>query len=366
MSIHTYSLRPGPAVALVTLAMALSGCGDDLASLNSTPVAALAEPEEAKVVGEEVQIDAGDSADPDGDELVYVWTLEGPKESRAKLKGQGTAQASFEPDVPGTYTLELIVDDGKGGTAAATVVIAIGEPPLMCEEPHTECGSSCVDVSTDGKNCGECGNECGFGGGCNGGGCICLSGGTWCGEGECVDLRSDKEHCGECGNTCGDGTYCEGGECHGGADTKEIAEVLFWTNEFRRDGVTCCECADGSKSCPSCVPIRMPPVGEVAIHGLLNQAAQNHAQDMHDRRFFAHVNPDGEGPGHRARAVGFRGGVGENIAAGHRDAEAAVRAWIDSKSGHCTNLMNSRYRVMGVGYAPQGPQWVQKFSGSTQ
>lgn len=33
-------------------------------------------------------------------------------------------------------------------------------PPIVCETPKVVCGISCVDISRDMKNCGDCGQEC--------------------------------------------------------------------------------------------------------------------------------------------------------------------------------------------------------------
>lgn len=70
----------------------------------------------------------------------------------------------------------------------------------------------------------------------------------------------------------------------------------------------------------------------------------------------------------RAQAAGFEGGfVGENIAAGQVSPQAVVQDWVESP-GHCVNLMNPRYRYIGVGYVHQdgdryGHYWVQNFGG---
>ncbi len=64
----------------------------------------------------------------------------------------------------------------------------------------------------------------------------------------------------------------------------------------------------------------------------LSPIAYGHSRDMSVRRFFAHINPDGEGPHQRYLKAGFRCRVpigerrfltaGENIFSGHR-----VRTW---------------------------------------
>jgi hypothetical protein len=94
-----------------------------------------------------------------------------------------------------------------------------------CAKLETCCGGSCIalaDLKTDDLNCGQCGNACGGGQYCCQG--QCLSGGGKGGTGglcqctqdcgsqsccgtQCVDLTSDARNCGGCGNDCtGSGT----------------------------------------------------------------------------------------------------------------------------------------------------------------
>jgi uncharacterized protein YkwD len=91
---------------------------------------------------------------------------------------------------------------------------------------------------------------------------------------------------------------------------------------------------------------------------LLSQAAQNHAEDMLARQFFAHVNPDGVNPSGRFRAVGGQMGAGENIyrrtggttALSYGLAEKAQTGWMES-DGHRANLLSPGYQAFGYGIA---------------
>lgn len=112
----------------------------------------------------------------------------------------------------------------------------------------------------------------------------------------------------------------------------------------------------------------MPPVGPVALDTTLRLAARRHSQDMAARNYFEHDTPEGVGPAGRAAAAGYRSRfVGENIAAGQIDPARVMKAWMDSP-GHCKNLMDPDYRVLGVGYYFEGGDryehyWTQDFGG---
>jgi N-acetylneuraminic acid mutarotase len=61
----------------------------------------------------------------------------------------------------------------------------------------------------------------------------------------------------------------------------------------------------------------VPPAQPLAFHPLLIKAATLDAQDMNNRGFFSHVNPNGLGPSQRVRSTGFHARqVGEAIAGG--------------------------------------------------
>jgi uncharacterized protein YkwD len=132
-------------------------------------------------------------------------------------------------------------------------------------------------------------------------------------------------------------------------------QVLQLTNARRAAGAVC-----GNQS--------FAPAAPLAPNPALTAAARGHSRDMAERGFFEHTNPDGRTPADRAVAAGFQSRyVGENIAAGQRGPTEVVQAWMDSP-GHCQNIMDPHYRVLGVGYffSPQsshGHYWTQDFGG---
>lgn len=133
-------------------------------------------------------------------------------------------------------------------------------------------------------------------------------------------------------------------------------EVLSRTNQVRATGATC-----GGEE--------LAPAAPLVTHPALRAAARDHSRDMAERNYFAHVTPDGVQPSARATAAGYPSTfVGENIAAGQTTPANVLSAWINSP-GHCANLMDPRYRYLGVGYFLDGGgdqfghYWTQNFGG---
>ncbi|MFC1736251.1 CAP domain-containing protein [Candidatus Hydrogenedentota bacterium] len=86
----------------------------------------------------------------------------------------------------------------------------------------------------------------------------------------------------------------------------------------------------------------------------LHAVARAHSQDMVDRDFFDHTNPDGLSPFQRMAAAGITySKAAENIAwnQGHSNpAQTAVTAWMNS-TGHRNNILNDTYTHTGMGVA---------------
>lgn len=114
-----------------------------------------------------------------------------------------------------------------------------------------------------------------------------------------------------------------------------------------------------------------------AAHGLstmrlnssLNQAAQGHSAEQAAAGAIFHVAPNGTDPGDRIARTGYRFSTwGENVAAGYRNPQAVMDAWMRS-SGHCRNILNPAFTELGVGYVQrQGDPsryfdyWTQVFA----
>lgn len=135
----------------------------------------------------------------------------------------------------------------------------------------------------------------------------------------------------------------------GGGTNAQERQVLDYTNQIREQ--------------QGCGPLRLDTA--------LVKAAGKQASDMVRRHYMDHTNPDGQDPGDRMAAAGYRGSSwGENIAAGYDSAQKVVAAWMQS-DGHRKNILNCRFTSIGIGYDPGqvkpdwGPgSWVQDFGRS--
>jgi len=97
----------------------------------------------------------------------------------------------------------------------------------------------------------------------------------------------------------------------------------------------------------------------------LTSLAGDYAQDMIDRNFFAHNNPEGQTPFDRMKNAGISYTyAGENLAI-NNNVTAAETAFMNS-SGHRANILNKNYTEVGVGvrYNSNGSAYVvQEFIG---
>lgn len=68
------------------------------------------------------------ASDPDDDELEYIWEV-----TAGSISGQGAVVTWQAPHTPGAYTVNVKVDDGKGGKATeqVTVDVIVNNPPVI-------------------------------------------------------------------------------------------------------------------------------------------------------------------------------------------------------------------------------------------
>jgi len=136
------------------------------------------------------------------------------------------------------------------------------------------------------------------------------------------------------------------------ADEVQV-RVLALVNEARSRPQRC-----GDKNFAAAPPLRLNPT--------LYEIAHAHAAEMARYDYFSHTGRDGSTVDGRATRAGYRWrAVGENIAAGQVNADAAVRSWMSSP-GHCANIMSTAFSEMGAAFAvngksSQGIYWAQVF-----
>jgi hypothetical protein len=131
------------------------------------------------------------------------------------------------------------------------------DPP--CEEGLECCKvgeeAKCVNLKTDSENCGECGNKCEEGKECIDGRCEpkekvcetkddCKENEDCCeveGKKKCIDVTSDPKNCGECGKTCPeDKPVCKEKQCE--------AEELK-CDPACKENEKCCKVDDNKHQC---------------------------------------------------------------------------------------------------------------------
>ncbi|MFO0586051.1 MAG: hypothetical protein U0441_00860 [Polyangiaceae bacterium] len=109
------------ALILGALAGAPLGCSTEILP----PTAAASADATTVAVGGTVLLDGSKSTDPQELILYYKWTLvEAPKGSHAALSSDSTAKASFVADVPGDYTVGLVVSNGTLTSEMVTAKIS--------------------------------------------------------------------------------------------------------------------------------------------------------------------------------------------------------------------------------------------------
>lgn len=95
-----------------------------VSTLNSAPVARPGN-NRSVALGALVQLDGSGSSDVDGNSLTYQWSLlSRPAGSAAVLANASAVTPSFTADQPGSYVVQLIVNDGLVSSPAASLTIS--------------------------------------------------------------------------------------------------------------------------------------------------------------------------------------------------------------------------------------------------
>lgn len=94
----------------------------------------------------------------------------------------------------------------------------------------------------------------------------------------------------------------------------------------------------------------------------VQKAADTRAEEI--KKSFSHTRPDGKTFSTALTEAGASfNGAGENIAIGQKTPEEVVSAWMNS-SGHRANILNSKYKYIGIGCVKSGSgyAWTQLFT----
>ncbi len=126
---------------------------------NSAPVAEAGQ-DQSVFAGDTVTLDGSESSDVDGDLLTFSWSFTSvPDESAATLSDPTAVMPTFDVDLPGTYVVQLMVNDGTVNSAPDTVTIttlnsapvaeAGPDQPVFAGDTVTLDGSGSSDADND-------------------------------------------------------------------------------------------------------------------------------------------------------------------------------------------------------------------------
>src|SRR5262245_26484666 len=91
---------------------------------NDSPVASAGQNRNT-VTGTLVSLDGSGSSDANGDTLTFSWSITArPPGSNAALSDASVATPTLTPDVDGSYTMRLVVSDGRAASPPASVNVA--------------------------------------------------------------------------------------------------------------------------------------------------------------------------------------------------------------------------------------------------
>ena len=122
-----------------------------ITTVNSAPVAD-AGPDETVFVTQSAFLDGTNSSDVDNDPLTFAWSFNSiPAGSTATLSDPTSPTPDFTVDLPGTYIVQLVVNDGTVDSVADTVVINTqNSAPVADAGPNQAVGNN-QTVQLDGS-----------------------------------------------------------------------------------------------------------------------------------------------------------------------------------------------------------------------
>lgn len=109
----------------------------------------------------------------------------------------------------------------------------------------------------------------------------------------------------------------------------------------------------------------MNEVEKLEYNDEVAEVALKHSEDMAERNFYSHENPEGKKVYDRIVEAGLSkyGCYGENICAATLNVFNASDGWYNSTKGHRENILNTNFKYMGAGFAYNGSS-VYKYYGT--
>lgn len=135
-----------------------------------------------------------------------------------------------------------------------------GACTVTCGAGLTNCNGACVNLLSDPSNCGTCSKVCNLpnaSSACSAGACAVTScSGSFANcdgnsaNGCEANLTSDGNNCGTCGNACGSPPFSNGGSCSGSKCSFTCQANHFNQNGQYGDGCECASAGSGATTCP--------------------------------------------------------------------------------------------------------------------
>lgn len=126
----TPSAPTGSCMASFSGSLCLADVATGLGTANAKPVA---NPGAGRTVAVNslVTLDGSGSSDQNNEPLTYAWTMTAkPEGSTASLSGAALVNPTFTADLPGDYSIKLVVSDGKSYSEPASVTITAAHPSV--------------------------------------------------------------------------------------------------------------------------------------------------------------------------------------------------------------------------------------------
>ena len=122
-----------------------AACADPLPIANAGP-------NQTVFVDTTVRLDGTHSSDPEGHAIAYAWSFVSiPSGSSASLSNATSASPTFFVDKPGSYTVQLIVNDGTESSSPSQVIISTKNSPPVANAGPNQTVTTHMAVQLDGS-----------------------------------------------------------------------------------------------------------------------------------------------------------------------------------------------------------------------